>query len=108
MKIGNTEYKFAYTVGASCDREDVKINSAQGTKRMVELALIMNKAYNDREKYYNPDFKECRLSREELLCQNADILPALDAELTEVFERDSNITVPVTPIKKKGIKAENL
>lgn len=102
MIINGKEYLFSYTVEVSCAREERKTAGMSYTKSLVELALLMNKAHEDREKFYNPDYNPNYLSREELLMQNDIIIPALDAELAEVCERESRITVMTAPPKKKA------
>lgn len=106
MKIGNSEYLFAFTVGVACEKEERGIARMEQTRGIIEMALLMNKAYEDRQKMNNPNYVINYLKREELMLQNAEILPALNSELMKVYERDGNITVKTAPIKKKDTRAD--
>lgn len=101
MVINGKEYSFAYTVGVSCAKEERGIAKMSLTNSLVEMALLMNKAYEDRLKFDDPEYKVNYLSREELLLQDDKIVPVLNKELSEVCERDSRISVLTAPVKKK-------
>lgn len=103
MKINGKEYLFAYTVGVKVASEERSLAKVGMNKRLVEMAILMNHAYEDRIKFENPNYECNYLNKEELLLCDAKIIPELDEEIAEVIKRDSNITVLTESVKKKEL-----
>ena len=61
MRLDDYDYKFAYTVGASCDIDDLHLDPPKtaGAQRkvMAHMAVIMSKAYEDKMSVEDPEYK---------------------------------------------------
>lgn len=63
MQINGHEYRFAYTVGAYCSIADLKLDPpktlADQCKITRQMAVIMSKEYEDKQRLVDPSYK-CR------------------------------------------------
>ena len=70
MVINGYDYHFAYTVGAFCAIADLKLPvpkiMADQCKIIMQMAVIMSKAYEDKQKVEDPSYKVRYLTREEV------------------------------------------
>ena len=61
MLIDGYDYKFAYTVGASCDIDDFKFGTpktvGEQRKMLAHMAVIMAKAYEDKQELEHPGYE---------------------------------------------------
>lgn len=88
MIIDGYDYHFAYTVGAYCDIFDLHLNPAKTMAEQVkitgQMAVIMSKAYEDRKKLEDPNYKVNYLTLAQV--RGLSINEAVDILMPEVNE----------------------
>lgn len=88
MDINGYDFNFAYTVGAYCDIADLKLGKprtlADQCKIITQMAVIMSKAYEDKQKVADPAYKVRYLTMQEVRALSIDqvvdeLSPEVDA-----------------------------
>lgn len=105
MEINGYDYKFAYTVGAFCDINDLHLTPpktlADQCKVVTQMAVIMSKAYEDRQKVNDPSYKTHYLSLEQVRALSPnEIVDILSPEVDSAVKEGSYRSIQTEPIKK--------
>ena len=92
MIINGHEHHFAYTVGAFCTIADLKMEKprtmADQCKVVMQMAVVMSKAYEDKQKLEDPAYNRRYLTREEVSALSIEevinqLMPEVDAAVKE-------------------------
>ena len=107
MLIDGYDYRFAYTVGAFCAITDLKLpvpkTLADQCKTIMQMAVIMNKAYEDRQKLANPSYTPKYLTRDRLNALDVkDIVNKLSPEVNDAVAEGKYRLVEAEPKKQEG------
>lgn len=106
MNINDYDYKFAYTVGAYCDLMDLHLAPTAKTrseqyKTIMQMAVIMSKAYEDREALNSSEYKVNYLTMPLLRSQSIQrIVDELAPEVNAAVAEGAFRTVEAEPPKK--------
>lgn len=96
MIIDGYDYKFAYTVGASCDIDDLKFEkpktAGEQRKMLAHMAVIMAKAYEDRQELEQPGYERHNLTLKQV---RALSIPDFD----EILAREVDDAVKVGKVR---------
>lgn len=114
MIINGKERHFAYTIEAAeeiaklCRDGDIKnIESLysgtgqQGMKNDIKIAIILNKAYEDRKAYFDPHYHPDYLTEADFKFFLVPDLGRLETEFAKVMAADSAVTVQTEPVQEK-------
>ena len=104
MIINGQEYHFAYTVGAFCTIADMKLEKpktmADQCKVVMQMAVVMSKAYEDKKKLYDPAYNRRYLTREEVNALSInEVINQLSPEIDAAVKEGSFRTVEAEPSK---------
>lgn len=104
MTINGYDFHFAYTVGAFCMIADLNLpkpkNRADQCKVIMQMAVIMSKAYEDKKKVEDPAYKVRYLTREEVNALSIDdVIERLAPEVDDAVKEGKHRTVEAEPSK---------
>lgn len=114
------KYKFERTVWANiqlsklCPGHNIqKFDDLMNTEdtgeqfeAMINIIIIMNKAYERKAKRLDPEHEENYISREELLDMDEDTLSTLCLIALGQFKEDGKVTVEAEPKKEEAEETE--
>lgn len=117
MIINGKEREFAYTVEAAdeigklCKDGDVKNldslfagTGQEGMKNDIKIALILNRAAEDRKAYFDPYYHPDYLTEADFKFFLVPDLTRLEAEFAKVMTADSAVTVETKEPEQTGKK----
>lgn len=104
MTINGYEYHFAYTVGAFCAIADLNLPKpktlADQCKVITQMAVIMSKAWEDRQRVENLSYQVRYLTREEVNALDIDsVIHRLSPEIDDAVKEGTHRTVEAEPSK---------
>lgn len=104
MIINNREYHFAYTVGAFCAIAEMNLpkpqTMADQCKVIMRMAVVMSKAYEDKQRVEDPSYQVHYLTREEVSALSIDeVINQLSPEIDAAVREGTNRTVEAEPGK---------
>ena len=104
MTINGYDYHFAYTVGAFCAIADLGLPApktlADQCKIGMQMAVIMSKAYEDKQKVDDPTYVVRYLTREEVQSLSIDeVIHQLLPEVDDAVKEGKHRTVEAEPSK---------
>lgn len=104
MTINGYEFHFAYTAGAFCDIAELNLPKpktlADQCKIIMRMAVIMSKAYEDKQKVDDPTYKVRYLTREEVSALSVDdVIYRLSPEVDEAVKEGTHRSVEAEPTK---------
>ena len=119
MIINGKERHFAYTIEAAeeigklCAEGDIKNleslytgTGQQGMKNDMKLAIILNKAYEDRKAYFDPHYHPDYLTEADFRHFLVTDIGKLELEFAKVMTADSAVTVETAPVEETGKKTD--
>lgn len=119
MIINGKERDFAYTIEAAdeigklCKNGDIKnIDSLfagtgqQGMKNDIKIAIILNRAAEDRKAYFDPHYHPEYLTEADFKYFLVPDLNRLEMEFSKVMTADRAGTVEAQPFEESGKKKE--
>lgn len=104
MIINGYEFHFAYTVGAFCSIAEMDLpkpkTMSEQCKVIMRMAVIMSKAYEDKQKVEDPAYKARYLTREEVSALSIDeVINQLSPEIDDAVKEGAHRTVEAEPVK---------
>lgn len=104
MTINGYDYHFAYTVGAFCAIAELNLPKpktlADQCKVIIQMAPIMSKAWEDKQKVEDPSYKVRYLTREEVNALSIDdVIHRLMPEVDDAVKEGTHRTVEAEPSK---------
>lgn len=104
MTINGYDYHFAYTVGAFCAIAELNLPKpktlADQCKIVIQMAPIMSKAWEDKQKLEDPSYKVRYLTREEVSALSIDdVIHRLSPEVDDAVKEGTFRTVEAVPSK---------
>lgn len=122
MKIHGKEYHFLLTVGTTkalaklCPENNIAniglVFEGKDTEKMIDtiadLAAIMSKGYEDRQKFVVKDYEPQPISREEVLTLTIQELEDLQNEIMKEIGAGMKTEIETEPEKIKGKKNEKV
>lgn len=112
MLIDGYDYKFAYTVGASCDIDDLKFEKpktiGEQRKMLAHMAVIMSKAYEDKQELEQPGYERHNLTLKQVRALSIpDFDEILASEVDDAVKIGRVRTVEAAPSKNaKGAEQQ--
>lgn len=106
MKIGEYDYHFIYTVGAFCDIADLHLappkTVPEQCKTVIQMAVIMSKAYEDKQKLNDPSYEPHYLTLAMARALSVkEVIEELTPEVDGAVKEGSYRTVEAQATKKK-------
>lgn len=106
MIINGYNYHFAYTVGAYCDISDLRLDPPktmpEQCKAVIQMAVIMSKAYEDMQRLADPSYKVRYLGLNEVRALSVkQVIDELTPEIDSAVKEGSYRTVEAQPEKKE-------
>lgn len=102
MQIFGREVRFMFTVEARFEINALSPD-LNDDERLVETAIIMNKAYNERQRFLNKEYHAKEpLEKEEIMKMTPGEWSALCDELAAATTEGMHTTVEVENKKKEG------
>lgn len=98
MCPGNNIQKFTEVINS--DDTEKQLNA------MIDIAIILNQAYERKAKRLDPEHEEKLLSRELLLDMDEDTLSTVCLTALGQFKEDGKVTVDAEPKKEKAEETE--
>lgn len=104
MIIAGHDYKFAYTVSAYLALADLEVDQQRNKwldRHLIRMALIMSKAYEDRQKLLDPSYEPHYLTQEIIDALSLKDLQMLEIEVMQTYDAERLVTVPAEDSSEK-------
>lgn len=80
--------------------------SKEGTAATIKIAIILNRGYEDHKHFDDPDYEPSYLEEKDFRFMSIAQIQALEREISEAMQRDSQTTVEAELPKSSGKNAE--